>query len=233
MNIHLTNQTLARQIVELAGEAGRTPEQFITQALERYVSQLPSEPVLGKAEGVAACSENAGEMTLDMIMEKTKSVLRHFADNADTIMARLEPGWDSGLLEVMNRLAKRMNAAEDETDLTEIANIVHDLTVGIPHFPPDDSPPQHFRLKGLKSASEGEDFHRHIENHKAALREVFDPCFRRIEQAWRDLPSVIPPELSGRREATPWELMGIFQDDPTWLEIEQERGRDWMGGRTE
>lgn len=231
MNFHLTNQALARQIIELASETGRTPEQFITQTLERYVSQLsPSEPVPSKAEGTAVCDENAEQISLEAIMDKTKSVLRYFTDNADTIMGRLEPGWDSGLLEVMNRLAKRINVSENETDLTEIANIVHDLTIKIPHFPPDDSPPQYFQLKDMKSADEGTDFHRHIENHKAALEEVFDPCFKRIEKAWRNLPSVIPPELSTRKEDTPWELMGMFRDDPTWLEIEQERDRDWMGG---
>ncbi|MDM8525480.1 hypothetical protein QUF80_19095 [Desulfococcaceae bacterium HSG8] len=126
-----------------------------------------------------------GRITLEEVRDKTVSVLRHFTDNADKIMSELKPGWDAGLLEVMNRLAKRMDAVKNETDLLTIANIVHDLTIEIPHFPPDDEPPQHFRPENLMPGSDD-----CIESHKAALEEVFKPCFKRIEQAWYgDYPS--------------------------------------------
>ena len=71
------------------------------------------------------------------------------------------------------------------------------------------------------------------------MKEVFYPSFERIEQAWRDLPRPIPPNASIGSKETPWDLMGIFKDDPTWGEIfdeiERERDRDcvWLGGETE
>ncbi|RLC06839.1 MAG: hypothetical protein DRI57_26590 [Deltaproteobacteria bacterium] len=43
-------------------------------------------------------------------MERTVSLLLHFAENADSIVSEVKPGRASGLLEVMDRLAKRMDA---------------------------------------------------------------------------------------------------------------------------
>jgi len=227
MNIQLTDHTLLREIGHIADETRRTPEQIVTEALKHYVRRLS-----GKA--VPADSEDE-IMPLERIMDETISVLRHFTENADAIMARCEPGQDSGLLEVMNRLAERLNAVEDEADLVAVADIVHELNNGIPYFPPDESPPRHFQLQDQKQMGDDESCRSHVESHKAALQKVFDPCFRRIEQAWRDTPGPIPPNSSPGAEEPPWDLMGIFQDDPTWLEIEQERHRDRLvsGGGAE
>ncbi len=74
---------------------------------------------------------------------------------------------------------------ENESDLIAVANIVHNLTVEIPCFPPDDVLPQHFRPENLKPVGSN-GYHHYIGNHKAALQEVFNPCFKRIERAWRN-----------------------------------------------
>ncbi len=180
--------------------------------------------------------ENTGQMALEDVMERTISLFRHFEENADSIMSELKPGRASGLLEVMNRLVKRMGAIMYETDLLVIANAMHDLTVEIPHFPPDDSPPEHFRPEDLMSASEAEDYRDRVERLKAALNKAFRPCFERIEQAWWDKPSIIPETASKGPKETPWHLMGMFKDDPTWGEmfdeIERERDRNqiWTEG---
>jgi hypothetical protein len=221
VNIQVTDNILLREIGQIAHQRQRTPEQIVTEALKLYIRQLSPEPKNRGRE------ENTGQISLETLMEKTKSVLQYFERNAETIMAQSEPGQDSGLLEVMNRLAERLNTAENEADLLDIANIVYDLTVRIPHFPPDDSPRCHFRLEKPKQMPGSAAYCRHIEEHKAALQEVFAPCFKRIEQAWRGFSDSVPPDAS---ESPPWDLMGIFQDDPSWLEIEQERSR---GGETE
>ena len=174
-------------------------------------------------------------MTLEDVVERTVSLLRHFEENADSIMSELRPGWDAGLLEVMNRLAKRMDAIGDETDLLFIANIMHDLSIEIPHFPPDDDPPARFRLENLRPAPDPDHCRERVERHKAALKEVFKPCFERIEQAWWDLPSIIPETATKGAREMPWHMMGMFKDDPTWGEmfdeIERERDKDliWTG----
>ncbi len=192
--------------------------QLARQALEFHIRQSTLKE---------ACDGETGLMSFESVMDKTKSVLQDFADNADKIMAELEPGRDSGLLEVMNRLAKRINTVENEADLIAVANIVHNLAIEIPCFPPDDVPPQHFRLENLKPAAHSNGFHHYIENYKASLKDVFNPCFKRIEQAWRDLPSVIPRVVSKGSKEPDWDLIKKLKDDPTWddffEEIERER----------
>lgn len=207
----------------------------LLQSLDNDTDHITGKTAPGKDEVSADGKEETGQMTLERMMDKTISVLQYFTGNADAIMTRSEPGQDSGLLEVMNRLAERLNSAEDESDLVTIANIVYDLTIGIPYFPPDESPPRHFRLEGQKQMRDNDSCRSLMEKHKAALQKVFAPCFKRIEQAWRDMPSPIPPNASPGSEEPPWELMGIFQDDPTWLEIEQERDKTLLesGGETE
>ena len=196
-----------------------------------------------KGDRVTVCSHQAdrdGETehkTMEDVMERTISLLRHFAENADSIVSEVKPGRASGLLEVMDRLAKRMDAIEHESDLLAIANIMHDLTIEIPLFPPDDDPPEHFRPEDLRHAPESDDCHRGIGHHKAALDEAFRPCFERIEQAWWDKPSVIPKTASKGAEKTPWHMMGMFRDDPSWGEmfdeIERERDKDILTGEAE
>jgi len=226
MNIQLTDDTLLREIGQIADDTRRTPDQVVTEALELYIRRLSETPASDKYKGFTGNEKETGQMTLERIMDKTISVLRYFMGNADAIMARLEPGQDSGLLELTNRLADRLNAVEDEADLVAIANIVYDLIIRIPHFPPDESLPQHFQIKIPKQMSDDTASRHEVERHKTALREVLEPCFRRIEQAWRDIPSPVPPEASASAKTPPWDLMGIFQDDPTWPEIEQERDRE-------
>jgi len=175
-----------------------------------------------------------GRMSLEDVMERTVSLFRHFEENADSIVSELKPAWASGLLEVMNRLAKRIDTIMYESDLLVIANIMHDLTVEIPRFPPDDNPPEHYRPEDLMPVPEAADYSERVERHKAALKEVFSPCFERIDEAWWNKPSVIPETASKGAEETPWHMMGMFKDDPTWGEmfdeIERERDRDiWTG----
>ncbi|OQY60153.1 MAG: hypothetical protein B6245_02785 [Desulfobacteraceae bacterium 4572_88] len=180
-----------------------------------------------------------GQMTLEDVMKRTISLFRHFAENADSIMSELKPGWDAGLLEVMNRLTKRVDAIEHEPDLLAVANVMHDLSIEIPHFPPDDNPPEHFRPEDLMSSPDAEDYRMRVEHHRAVLKEAFRPCFERIEQAWKNLPSIIPVTASKGAEETPWHMMGMFRDGPTWGEmfddIERERNNDliWTGGEAE
>jgi len=193
-----------------------------------------------EGDRVTVCSHQTdsdgetGHKTLEDVMERTVSLLRHFAENADSIMSELKPGWTSGLLEVMNRLAGRVDAVRNETDLLTIANIMHDLTIEIPRFPPDDEPPDHFRPEDLMP--ESDDYQRRIKGHKAALKEAFNPCFERIEQAWRNIPSIIPETASKGPKEPDWELIRRLKDDPTWdeffEEIERERDRDmiWTEG---
>lgn len=265
MNINLTDETLVRQISHIADQMRQDPEQIITRALELYFRQSYGGTVPNGSEQAEAYNtsgelqeefpdrseqvteteasdfewfqsvidykEEAGPTDLEAMMDKTLSIIKYITDNADTIMGKLKPGWDSGLLEVADRLVKKIDAAQSETDLVEIANVVYDLTLGVPHFPPDDFPPEHFRLKEpMKQGNSN-----HIGKHKAALQKVSGPFLKRIENAWDDLPSIIPPHASMGAKETPWHLMGIFKDDPTWLEIEKERDRDviWLGGEPE
>jgi len=238
MNIQITDQTLIRQIGQIADRTWQTPEELVTRAMELYIRQLPAEHLPDKAEeSKAACEEETEQMTLGAIMDKTKSVLRELADNADTVMAELEPIKRSGFLEVMNKLSKQIDTVGNANDLVEIANIVYGLTVEIPRFPPDDEPrEQYFRLK---PAHDGNGYQQHVRNQKTALEEVFYPSFERIEQAWRNTPSLIPANVSWGSKETPWDMMGIFKDDPTWGEIfdeiERERDKDsvWLGGESE
>jgi len=225
MNIQLTDQTLIEQISHITVQRSRTPEQIVTEALKQYIREQFAQDIPDKV----FCAGETERMTLEELIERTKSMLRHFTENADTIMSELKPSRDAGLLGVMNRLAQRIDAAENERDLLTIANVVHDLTIEIPYFPPDDEPPEHFRLENQRSSADGR-----IKTHKATLKEVFDPCFEQIEQAWRNLPSIIPERASKGSKETPWHLMGVFKDDPTWGEIfdeiERERDKDiWMG----
>lgn len=236
MNIQLTDQTLVRQIGQIAHQTWQTPEELVTRAMELYVRQLSAENLPEKEES-AAREPETGPMTLEAIMDKTRSILRDLADRSDTIMAELEPVRRSGMLEVMNRLARRIAQAENAHDLVTIANIVHDLTVEVPRFPPDDEPrEQHFRLK---PTHDGNGHQRHVRHQKMALQDMFNSSFERIEQAWRNTPSLIPPHVSKGSKETPWDLMGIFKDDPTWGEmfdeIERERDKDsvWLGGESE
>ncbi len=180
--------------------------------------------------------EEVGHKTLEDVMERTISLFRHFEENADNIVSEVKPGRASGLLEVMNRLAKQIDAIMYETDLLAVANIMHDLTVEIPRFPPDDEPPEHFRPEDLMSAPDAEDYRRRVERHKAALKEVFRPCFERIEQAWWNKPSIIPETASKGSKEPDWDLIRRIKDDPSWdeffEEIERERDRDliWTEG---
>lgn len=189
-----------------------------------------------KGDRVTVCSNGTGSeaetgtMTLKDLTEKTVSILRYFEENADSIMEDLKPGKCSGLLEVMNRLAKRMDALDNKTELLTIANIMYDLTLEIPHFPPDDEPPQHYRPEDLKPENSRD----RIESYKATLMEAFTPCFKRIEQAWRAQPSIIPETASKGPKEPDWELIKSLKDDPSWdeffEEIERERDRDiWTG----
>jgi|GEM_PF-2007568 len=179
---------------------------------------------------------NTEQMALEDVMEKTISVFRHFEENADSIMSELKPGWNAGLLEVMNRLAKRLEAVADESDLLAIANIMHDLTIEIPRFPPDDNPPEHFRPEHLEHAPETVNRREQIEHHRAALNAAFRPCFERIEQAWRNLPSIIPETVSKGRKEPDWDMIRRIKEDPEWDEffdeIERERDRHmvWTEG---
>ncbi len=237
MNIQLTDRTLVRQIGQIADQTRQSPGEIITRALERYIRDLTAGYFPDGAG--KACDGETGRMSLEVIMDKTKSALRDLAGNADRIMADLEPGRPSGFLEVMNRLSKRLDRAENESDLIAIANIVYDLTLEIPdvtavmNTPEDEPLPQHFRTENLKPSDDS------AEDQKKALKEVFNPSFKRIEQAWRNTPSVIPPNISRGPKEPPWELMGIFRDDPTWGEIfdeiEREREKDWvwLGGESE
>jgi len=201
MNIQLTDQTLIEQISHITVQRSRTPEQIVTEALKQYIREQFAQDIPDKV----FCAGETERMTLEELIR------------------------DAGLLGVMNRLAQRIDAAENERDLLTIANVVHDLTIEIPYFPPDDEPPEHFRLENQRSSADGR-----IKTHKATLKEVFDPCFEQIEQAWRNLPSIIPERASKGSKETPWHLMGVFKDDPTWGEIfdeiERERDKDiWMG----
>jgi hypothetical protein len=230
MNIQITDQPLVRQIGQIADRTRQTPEEVVTRALEFYIRQLPEKNLPDKGQA------KTGTMTLEEIMDTAKSVLRELADNAAAIMAASEPARRSGLLEVMNRLARRIDSAENADDLIAIANIVYDLTVEIPTFPPDEEPRnQYFRLKPVYD----DNGYQRIRNQKSALEEVFYPSFERIEQAWRNLPRPLPPNASIGPKETPWDIMGIFKDDPTWGEIfdeiERERDKDciWLGGESE
>ncbi|RLC02065.1 MAG: hypothetical protein DRI57_30420 [Deltaproteobacteria bacterium] len=242
MNIQLTDETLVRQIGQIAERTRQTPGQLIARALERYIRDLPPVFLRDEAEAdeTPACDEETEQMSLEAIMDKTRTVLRDLADNADRIMAESEPGRPSGFLEVMNRLSKRIDKVGNEHDLIAIANIVYDLTIEIPDVTdvmntPEDELPRHFRTENLRPS----DDNGHIENQKAALEEVFNPSFKRIEQAWRDMPRSVPANASIGPKETPWHLMGIFKDDPTWGEIfdeiERERDKDWvwLGGEAE
>ncbi len=178
--------------------------------------------------------DGTGGMTLEDVVGRTVSLFRHFEENADRIVSEVKPGRASGLLEVMDRLAVRMDAVRNVTDLLTMANIMHDLTIEIPLFPPDDEPPEHFRPEDLRFG--GDDHHKDVGRHKAALREAFMPCFERIEQAWWDKPSVIPETASKGPKEPDWELIRRLRDDPSWdeffEEIERERDKDliWTEG---
>jgi hypothetical protein len=235
-DIQLTDQPLVEQIGQLADRTRQTPEEVVTRAIELYIRQFPAENPPDKEQEYPSCEAETGGMSLEEIMDTAKSVLRELADNAASIMAESEPVRRSGLLEVMNRLSRRIDKAENAEDLVAAANIVYDLTAEIPMFPPDDEPRrQYFRMKSVHD----DNGYQRIRNQKAALQEVFYPSFERIEQAWRNTPSVIPPNASLGSKETPWDIMGIFKDDPTWGEIfdEIERDRDkdsvWLGGESE
>jgi len=68
------------------------------------------------------------------------------------------------------------------------------------------------------------------------LKEAFRPCFERIEQAWWNLPSIIPETASKGPKEPDWDMIRRLKDDPTWdeffEEIERERDRDqiWTEG---
>jgi len=218
-----------------AKESG-DPEKIIEE-LPGCMGNEPAGEFPDQAGESPACEAETGQMTLGEIMDKAKSVLRELADNAGTIMAELEPVRRSGFLEVMNRLEDRIGKIGNADDLVGIANIVYGLTLEIPCFPPDDEPrEQYFRLK---PAHDGNGYQQHVREQKAALEEVFHPYFERIEQAWRELPRPVPPNASIGSKETPWDIMGIFRDDPTWGEIfdeiERERDKDsiWLGGEAE
>jgi hypothetical protein len=236
MNIQLTDQPLVRQIGQLADRTRQTPEELIARAVELYIRQVPAENLPDKARESSSCEAETGDMTLEEIVNKTKSVLRELADNAASVMAESEPVRRSGLLEVMNRLARRIDNAENAEELVAAANIIYDLTAEIPTFPPDDEPRnRYFRLKPVQD----DNGYQRIRTQKAALQEVFYPSFERIEQAWRNLPRPLPPNASPGSKETPWDIMGIFKDDPAWGEIfdeiERERDKDciWLGGEAE
>jgi len=226
---------------EIRNQLRLKPDQEIRVVIEvpkfGDIRHPPTVHPADRTENLAASEEETGPMTLGEIMDRTQSILRELADNADTIMAELEPVRRSGMLEVINRLAEQIDKAGNADDLVTIANTVYGLTVEIPCFPPPDEPgEQYFRLK---PAHDGNGYQCHVRNQKTALKEVFYPSFERIEQAWRNTPSVIPPNISRGSKEAPWDLMGIFKDDPTWGEIfdeiERERDKDyvWLGGESE
>ena len=193
--------------------------------------EIPENPDIELFQSVIDYKEEAGQMSLEAITDKTLSIMRHITDNADTIMNRLKPGWDSGLVGVMTIVAQKTDAAESGTDLVDIANMVYDLILRVPLYPPDEIPPQHFRIEDSESVNRGNN----IGKQKAALQEVSEPCLKRVQEAWDNLPSIIPPHALIVSNETPWDMMGKFKDDPTWLEIEKERDRDWiwLGGEPE
>ncbi len=193
--------------------------------------EIPENPDIELFQSVIDYKEEAGQMSLEAITDKTLSIMRHITDNADTIMNRLKPGWDSGLVGVMTIVAQKTDAAESGTDLVDIANMVYDLILRVPLYPPDEIPPRHFRLEDPEPVNRGNN----IGKQKAALQEVSVPCLKRVQEAWDNLPSIIPPHALIVSNETPWDMMGKFKDDPTWLEIEKERDRDWiwLGGEPE
>jgi len=128
------------------------PEQEIRVVIEvprlGDIRHPPTGHPADRTENLTVGEEETGPITLGAIMDRAQSILRELADNAGTIMAELEPVRRSGMLEVMNRLAERIDRAGNADDLVTIANIVYGLTVEIPTFPPDDEPgEQYFRLK--------------------------------------------------------------------------------------
>lgn len=236
MNAVDIHQTIDQYLSRLSPDRLNIAAEFLAYLADKEAAQAsPGIPDFQEKKGQATPQTETGLMTLEAIMDKTRSVLRDLAEHADTIMAESEPVRRSGMLEVMNRLARRIDQAENDHDLVAIANILYDLTVEIPRFPPDDEPrEQYFRLK---PAHDGNG--RRVRNQKTALQDVFNPSFERIEQAWRNTPSLTPPYISRGSKETPWDMMGIFKDDPTWGEIfdeiERERDKDlvWLGGESE
>ncbi|OQY43540.1 MAG: hypothetical protein B6242_14415 [Anaerolineaceae bacterium 4572_78] len=59
-------------------------------------------------------------LSLEFVMDETKATLKYFTDNADIIMGGLKPGWDSGLLEVMDRLEKQIDTIKSEADFVDL-----------------------------------------------------------------------------------------------------------------